>query len=179
MLIHATAVSLLSTENNGQYCERNCRYICLHKWSPTLRTDGISKTPLLSVSSGHLSEVSQCPYMEHTDFTGNMCAQVWALQSSPESRRWSTLVLAWTWWNNLVNLHTCTKSSHTAGTLWWPNSEYWNPLWDLLYSEIFKSSKVLLLMIASHFNSFEKFCVLICSFGYSNFIISSQVSCVK
>ena len=86
MLIHATAVSLLSTENNGDYCKRNPHYICPHKWSHTLGKDGISKTPLLSVPSGHLSEESRCPYMEHTDFTGNMCAQVWALQSSPEAR---------------------------------------------------------------------------------------------
>lgn len=85
---------------------------------------------------------------------------LWALQSSPETRGWRTLVLAWTWWNNVVNLlHTRMKSSHTADTLQWPNSECWNPLWDLLYSEIFKSSEVLLLMIDSHFNSFEKFYV--------------------
>lgn len=86
MLIHVTAASLLSTENNGDYCKRNPRYICPHKRSPALGTDGISKTPLLSVPSGHLSEASRCPYMEHTDFMGNMCAQVWALQPGPEAR---------------------------------------------------------------------------------------------
>lgn len=100
---------------------REIPVIFVQRSGPPLWGQMIFWNQLCSVPSKHLSDASRCPCMRHIDFTGNMCAQVWALQSRPEARGWSTLMLDM---DNLVNLlHTSMKSSHTGCRLQWPKNE--------------------------------------------------------